>query len=196
MTATKSAGRGKVLADRGTRSGFTIIEVVLVLAIAGLIFLMVFIALPSLQRAQRDTQRRNDIGRMAAQIQQYQTNNNGRLPKSGSSIEAKEPTGDNDYVKIEEYNAANNSAASFIKNYMNGATAEYNEFTDPSGWAYGLTIDEFEGDQPTLDFDEHMIYMYRGARCDGELVEKSNNSRDYALVYKLEGSSIYCTNNS
>ena len=35
--------------------GFTIIEVVLVLAIAGLIFLMVFIALPVLQRSQRDT---------------------------------------------------------------------------------------------------------------------------------------------
>ena len=31
--------------------GFTIIEVVLVLAIAGLVFLMVFIALPSLQAA-------------------------------------------------------------------------------------------------------------------------------------------------
>ena len=30
--------------------GFTIIEVVLVLAIAGLIFAMVFIALPSMQR--------------------------------------------------------------------------------------------------------------------------------------------------
>ena len=31
--------------------GFTIIEVVLVLAIAGLIFLMVFIALPAIQRS-------------------------------------------------------------------------------------------------------------------------------------------------
>lgn len=43
--------------------GFTIIEVVLVLAIAGLIFLMVFIALPALQRSQRDTQRRDDVAR-------------------------------------------------------------------------------------------------------------------------------------
>lgn len=38
--------------------GFTIIEVVLVLAIAGLIFLAVFLALPALQRNQRDTQRK------------------------------------------------------------------------------------------------------------------------------------------
>ena len=32
------------------KNGFTIIEVVLVLAIGGLIFLMVFIALPALQQ--------------------------------------------------------------------------------------------------------------------------------------------------
>lgn len=43
------------------KKGFTIIEVVLVLAIAGLIFLMVFLALPVLQRSQRDTQRKQDI---------------------------------------------------------------------------------------------------------------------------------------
>lgn len=195
MAKAKSVGRGNGLADRGTRSGFTIIEVVLVLAIAGLIFLMVFIALPSLQRAQRDTQRRNDIGRMASQIQQYQTNNNGRLPKNGS-IAAQEPTGDDDQVKIDVYASTSNAAASFIKNYMNSATAEYNEFVDPSGWAYGLTVEDFAGDQPTLDFNSHMIYMYKGARCNGEEVEKTNNSRDYALVYKLEGSSVYCSNNS
>ena len=34
--------------NKQTKKGFTIIEVVLVLAIAGLIFLMVFIALPAL----------------------------------------------------------------------------------------------------------------------------------------------------
>ena len=43
------------------RKGFTIIEVVLVLAIAGLIFLMIFIAFPALQRGQRNTQRRRDL---------------------------------------------------------------------------------------------------------------------------------------
>lgn len=46
---------------RNSKKGFTIIEVVLVLAIGGLIFLMVFIALPALQRSQRDTQRKDDL---------------------------------------------------------------------------------------------------------------------------------------
>ncbi len=60
--------------------GFTIIEVVLVLAIAGLIFLMVFIALPALQRSQRDTQRRDDASRFISQLSSYATNNNGNVP--------------------------------------------------------------------------------------------------------------------
>lgn len=62
------------------KKGFTIIEVVLVLAIAGLIFLMVFIALPALQRSQRDNQRRNDLSRVQTAVQNYQTNNRNRLP--------------------------------------------------------------------------------------------------------------------
>ncbi len=67
---------------RQTLKGFTIIEVVLVLAIAGLIFLMVFIALPALQRGQRDTQRRDDVAQISSQMTSYQTNNGGNLPAS------------------------------------------------------------------------------------------------------------------
>ena len=46
--------------------GFTIIEVALVLAIAGLIFLVVFLALPALQNSQKDTARRQDVGRVVS----------------------------------------------------------------------------------------------------------------------------------
>ena len=62
------------------KPAFTIIEVVLVLAIAGLIFLMVFIALPALQRNQRDTQRKNDMSRLKTAIDSYKSNNRGNLP--------------------------------------------------------------------------------------------------------------------
>jgi prepilin-type N-terminal cleavage/methylation domain-containing protein len=60
--------------------GFTIIEVVLVLAIAGLIFLMVFIALPALQRNQRDQARKNDVSVVAAAVTSYSSNNRGAFP--------------------------------------------------------------------------------------------------------------------
>ena len=66
--------------QKHNQKGFTIIEVVLVLAIAGLIFLMVFIALPALQRNQRDTQRKNDLSRAQTAVQNYQSNNRNQLP--------------------------------------------------------------------------------------------------------------------
>lgn len=60
--------------------GFTIIEVVLVLAIAGLIFLMIFLGLPALQRSQRNTARKQDYSTIASAIQTYKANNKGEFP--------------------------------------------------------------------------------------------------------------------
>jgi prepilin-type N-terminal cleavage/methylation domain-containing protein len=62
------------------QKGFTIIEVVLVLAIAGLIFLIVFLALPQLQKSRRDTQRKNDVGRVLSALENYSSNNSGDYP--------------------------------------------------------------------------------------------------------------------
>ncbi len=56
---------------RQQQQGFTIIEVVLVLAIAALIFLMVFVALPALQASQRDTARKNDASIVASGVTKY-----------------------------------------------------------------------------------------------------------------------------
>lgn len=62
------------------QQGFTIIEVVLVLAIAGLIFLIVFMAVPALQASRRDTKRRSDAGQIAAEIESGAANRNGKYP--------------------------------------------------------------------------------------------------------------------
>jgi prepilin-type N-terminal cleavage/methylation domain-containing protein len=104
------------------QKGFTIIEVVLVLAIAALIFLMVFIALPALQRNQRDTQRRNDVGRFVSQVSNYSTNNKGKIP-----VEAGLPA--------------------FVTNYLKGGTG--GEFNDPKtgdpyvvAWSLGAPTED------------------------------------------------------
>ena len=65
--------------------GFTIIEVVLVLAIAGLIFLMVFIALPALQRGQRDQARKNDVSTVASAVNTFKSNNRGGFGTPGGT---------------------------------------------------------------------------------------------------------------
>ncbi len=66
-----------------TQKGFTIIEVLIVLAIAGLILLIVFLAVPSLNRNSRNTQRRSDVSKLLAAVQEGLNNSNGTLPASG-----------------------------------------------------------------------------------------------------------------
>lgn len=190
----------------GDLGGFTIIEVVLVLAIAGLIFLMVFIALPALQRSQRDTQRRNDMSALASQITQYQSNNNGKLPattEGSNSVQAYDETQVTNKMENWTCGSTNkNSAKCFIRNYMNASGAEENTYKDPDGWMYGLTIKDFGNfTMPSDSFgngdNKYMIYLVEHAKCgEDETVVKSDNARDYAILYKLEGSGTYCNDNS
>ncbi|HSW79441.1 MAG TPA: type II secretion system protein [Candidatus Saccharimonadales bacterium] len=53
--------------------GFTIIEVLIVLAIAGLIMIIVFLAVPSLQRSSRNTQRKHDASLITATLADFKT---------------------------------------------------------------------------------------------------------------------------
>lgn len=65
--------------------GFTIIEVMIVLAIAGLILLIVFLAVPALQRSSRNTQRKNDAASLLAAVSNYISNNNGQVPATAQA---------------------------------------------------------------------------------------------------------------
>src|ERR1700694_4439318 len=66
--------------SRSREKGFTIIEVLIVLAIAGLILLIVFLAVPALQRNARNTQRKNDVAAVLGGISDFVNNNAGTLP--------------------------------------------------------------------------------------------------------------------
>jgi type II secretory pathway pseudopilin PulG len=161
--------------------GFTIIEVVLVLAIAGLIFLMVFIALPTLQRNQRDTQRRNIMDRVAAQTQSYMGNNNGNIPMPSTDA----------------------TWATFRTNYMQVGT---DDFVDPDGRPFvfkvqvtGTTTDF--STNPTRDADNGAnvpIFVYPQGRCDGEVAVSAGTgaTRRVAFRVKLEGAGTYCVDNA
>ena len=62
------------------KDGFTIIEVMIVLAIAGLIMLIVFLAVPALQRTALNTTRKADASAIAAAVANFIDNNGGTLP--------------------------------------------------------------------------------------------------------------------
>jgi prepilin-type N-terminal cleavage/methylation domain-containing protein len=66
---------------KSNNKGFTIIEVMIVLAIAGLILLIVFLAVPALQRSSRNTQRKSDVGRVGSAATTVLSNNNNDVTK-------------------------------------------------------------------------------------------------------------------
>ena len=161
--------------------GFTIIEVALVLAIAGLICLMVFVALPGLRASQRDTSRREDMMSLIDGIKRYQQNNRGTLPS--------------DWV-------------SFFGEYMGG-----DKFNDPDGPLYKPEYAECgkenqdnkkPGETPCYSGsiydvleglpDRYTILILKQASCTGETPIYVSNPRKMAVVYRLEGSGVYCAN--
>jgi prepilin-type N-terminal cleavage/methylation domain-containing protein len=153
------------------QQGFTIIEVVLVLAIAGLIFLMVFIALPTLQRNQRDTQRRDDVARMKAQISQYQANNKGVIPTNTAAVGCTTVAG---------------NIGAFIDNYMTTGGATFN---DPDGTAY-KTRCQLVATVPANTGEWRYVTGNVCGATEGTLTAAS--TRDYVIQMKLEGSGIAC----
>jgi prepilin-type N-terminal cleavage/methylation domain-containing protein len=70
----------KQLRQRRREEGFTIIEVLIVLAIAGLIMVVVFLAVPNLQRSQRNNARKSDANNMLENLSEYVGNAGGALP--------------------------------------------------------------------------------------------------------------------
>ena len=70
----------KYSAKKQSCSGFTIIEVIIVLAIAGLILLVIFLAIPALQRHARNNARKTDVIALAASIAEFRNNHSGQVP--------------------------------------------------------------------------------------------------------------------
>lgn len=166
--------------------GFTIIEVVLVLGIAGLIFLMVFIALPALQRSQRDAARRDDILVFLRKVKDYQTNNRGALP-----------TGNGD--SIERGTASGVDWAGFYHDYLE------ENFADPNGSSYVLSVATCGVNSAgakctnmlsdtTVFPNDYKLTIFKGATCSGSDAVATNNPRKIAVQYELEGGGVICEN--
>jgi prepilin-type N-terminal cleavage/methylation domain-containing protein len=69
----------KNLYKQKRQQGFTIIEVMIVLAIAAVILLIVLLAVPALQRNSRNTQRNSDAATIAAAVNACLANQNGAV---------------------------------------------------------------------------------------------------------------------
>ncbi len=170
--------------------GFTIIEVALVLALAGLIFLMVFLALPALQRTQRDAERREELSRITQTVKNYQENNRGALPGAG----------------VSNSNSLRQAWTNFYSDYLG-------DVEDPDGAGYfdNLSVvqctssrnvadeDCTNNDITTLrngDFESnnYKLIIVQQATCSGVDPIMSSNPRKVAFLYTLEVVGMVCYN--
>lgn len=66
--------------------GFTLIEIVIVLAIAALIILVVLQAVGAAQKSNRDSTRKQEAARIVSLLEQYASNNGGTYPSSAAGL--------------------------------------------------------------------------------------------------------------
>lgn len=194
---------------RINKKGFTIIEIVLVLAIGGLIFLMVFVALPSLQRSQRNTQRRRDVDRVLQAILDYQKHNSGKLPftRGGTSLDTKfAPRYLDSNCTNPKYMTASSSSG---ETYYTARDVLYtwtyegcsDQFRDPDGTIYALGYAQGAAHHGNSIKDlgaKHIIVVATNTRCgsaEGEL-EYSSGVNDFVVTYSMEGDQLYCVDNT
>lgn len=147
--------------------GFTIIEVLIVLAIAGLIILIVFLAVPALQRNQRNSARDADANRISTAVNDCLSNKNGRVP-SCSSVGA-------DAVTLEEREFSQlKTAAGALTNIT---------FCGGQG---GTACTAFTRAAGTADWVPNVNVRF-GERCNaaGDNSEAST-TRQYVVLYQTE----------
>jgi prepilin-type N-terminal cleavage/methylation domain-containing protein len=119
------------------QQGFTIIEVMIVLAIAGLIMLIVFLAVPALQRNSRNTQRSNDASRTVAAINECATNHNGQLDSCNDANELSA------YITLgqnQQLTALGTAGVNSMSYQLNTQCTPAGTGTQPGGGTRALTI--------------------------------------------------------
>jgi len=139
--------------------GFTIIEVMIVLAIAGLIMAIVFLAVPALQRSSRNTQRKTDVGSILSAVSEYASNNSGQIPAASGTFAAEFP---NNTPSLSYYIAAN-----VLYNYSAVA----------------------RGSAPTAPAGTDSVTVFNYLKCSANAGDPANaTARSIAVLFNVEGS--------
>ena len=166
--------------------GFTIIEVALVLAIAGLIFLVVFLALPALQRGQRDTARRQDAGRIVSAMQSCLADNQGSL-QNCNTVSQIAP-----YIK--GATGSSQSALSQITAlYVDGSYTTKGEKTAPvtdDNTGYLIKTPATNGG---AKYTTATIVMGRICSGNSTTATGTDPARNAAVLVSIESGTKYCT---
>lgn len=165
--------------NRKDTGGFTIIEVLIVLAIAGLIMLIVFLAVPALQRSARNTQRKNDVSDLLGAVTEYENNNNGSTPTGctlvgTNTVEFTGPAG----------SAPSNAKVGY---YSSGCSVT----SAPAQGAIGLDLTPATTlTAPSSAADDYVVISI-GQKCATSTTTEQGAARGFSAVYEIESSGGY-----
>ena len=159
-------------------TGFTIVETMIVLGIAGLILLVVFLAIPALQRSSRNNQRRQDVQAILEAVSRYELNDSGKFPDNCG--DATEPacsiavggTTPNDY-------------------FLQFVADKLTYYNDPGGSTGGHVIAK-GGHQAPQTPDTEKVYIYNYQHCaqtGGGATSQGAGYSDVVALYALESGS-------
>lgn len=176
-------------------SGFTIIEVMIVLAIAGLIMVIVFLAVPQLQRNQRDNARQSIVNRLKAEIENYASNNQGRYP-FGPTLSSSWGT----ECKNMGSKGTTGACADFYSRYISGtgSTPLVNTNDPTTG---DPTVVQISSSAGLPSWSVGHVWVSVGNQCNGENLQAGtggvgSNSRRYAIITALDKTDTwYCVDN-
>lgn len=145
--------------------GFTIIEVLIVLAIAGLIMLVVFLAVPALRRSAANSGRDNDAAKISSAVTECLSNHNG-ITTACDTIDPKEV----DVTAMAQLTIDPATTGLFVNPGVAGTPPLVASGTDTDASAFTVS------------------YKAKCATDGTGLVIVSTNSRDFAVSYNKKTS--------
>ena len=171
--------------------GFTIIEVVITIAIGAAVMALVLNAVQGARRSQRNLNRKADVSAIAGAVNQYNANRN-KLPAIWGDLSAFITDDD-----LAHYKTANINAAQAVTAGIGGFVVLVGQFQDLSAATIGTAafVDDDTRDR---------VVIFRGAECVANqttsltagfntLVD-NGSIRQMIAIYSLEGDDVYfCT---
>ena len=150
-----------MLQQQKKNKGFTIIEVLIVLAIAGLIMLVVFLAVPALQRNSRNNARSADASTILTAVNQCLSNRNSLIASCDTVGEL----------------VTNGGLTAASLNQITGVNGT--DLTNSTTGSNTTNVGNGLFNQLNYAFDAE-------CNADGSSIQDSSNTRSYAATIRIE----------
>jgi len=171
-----------------SQTGFTVVETIIVLAIAGIILLIVLLAIPALQRSSRNNQRKQDVQAILGAVSHYELNNSGDMPDASLQL-----------PKLSYYSPATVNYYNLPAQSCQTSNSGINiTFCFTADWTYapapGASVNGFGANK----LNDVLIYNHQ--RCDPDNSGHATNAdagfNNVVALYAIEsgnsGSSLQC----